>query len=321
MPAILVGRGEGASKFPADGTVKVRQWLARWSWAGLLVLLLACRAPQATAPAARSQFDGERALAFAEAQCAIGPRPTGSEALLKTRDWIEQQVTEAGWEVVRQDFTYRGVPIHNVVAVKGEGRPVMVGAHYDTRPRADKDPTNPEAPIIGGNDGASGVAVLVELAHVLDVPDGLQVQLAFFDAEDRGHIDGWPFSVGASEMAANPPVARPEAVVVVDMVGDRDQQIYRERNSDSALTDVLFAIAAELGYEGKGFYNEPRWTIIDDHLPFLQAGIPAVDLIDFDYPAWHTLADTCDQLSAASLERVGRVVEVWIERGAMIRNQ
>ncbi len=271
--------------------------------------------PSPTTPP-RARFDGSQALSFAQAQCAIGPRPTGSDALLRTREWIEQQVTPFGWRVVRQDFTYRGVPVHNVVAVKGEGRPVLVGAHYDTRPRADRDPTSPEKPIVGGSDGASGVAVLVELARVLDVPDGLQVQLAFFDAEDRGNIEGWPFSVGALEMAARPPVARPGAVVVVDMVGDKDQQIYRERNSDPALTDVLFAIAAELGYEGNGFYNEPRWTIIDDHVPFRQAGIPAALLIDFDYPAWHTLADTCDQLGAASLERVGRVVEAWIERGA-----
>lgn len=297
-----------------------RQW---WlvAFLALLWAMGACqpRASQPSPTPSRGQFDGSRALAFAEAQCAIGPRPTGSEALVRTRDWIEQQVKQAGWDVIRQDFTYRGVPVHNVVAVRGEGRPVLVGAHYDTRPRADKDPADPDAPIVGGNDGASGVAVLVELAYVLDVPDGLQVQLAFFDAEDRGYIDGWPFSVGSAEMAANPPATRPEAVVVVDMVGDKDQQIYRERNSDPALTDVLFAIAAELGYEGQGFYNEPRWTIIDDHLPFLQAGIPAVDLIDFDYPAWHTLADTCDQLAAESLERVGRVVEEWIERGAPLR--
>jgi len=310
--------------------VTVRHLVARWWWSAVALVVLACQAATATpppspsptvspAPRSRGQFDGVRALEFARAQCAIGPRPTGSEALLRTRAWIEQQLVQAGWEVVRQETTYRGLPIRNVVGVRGQGRPVMVGAHYDTRPRAERDPTNPEAPILGGNDGASGAAVLVELAYVLDIPEGLQVQLAFFDAEDRGNIDGWPFAVGASQMVADFPVARPEAMVLVDMVGDKDQQIYRERNSDPALNDVLFAIAAELGYEGRGFYNEPKWAIIDDHIPFLEAGIPAVDLIDFDYPAWHTLDDTCEQLGAESLERVGRVVETWVEQGAPLR--
>ncbi|HYN87889.1 MAG TPA: M28 family peptidase [Ardenticatenaceae bacterium] len=268
----------------------------------------------ATPQAGNSLFDGEGALAFAEAQCEIGPRPTGSEALLRTRDFIKQQLEPQGWTLVEQDFTYQEVPIHNLLAIKGEGEPLMVGAHFDTRPRADRDQQFPDQPIIGGNDGASGVAVLLELGRTLEVPEGRQVQLAFFDAEDRGNIDGWPFSVGAGHMASNLVGPRPAAVVVVDMIGDADQQIYREQNSDDALNDVIFGIAAELGYEGQGFYNSERWTIIDDHLPFIEQGIPAIDLIDFDYPAWHTLADTCEQLGAASLERVGRVLEVWLER-------
>ncbi|MDQ7029488.1 MAG: M28 family peptidase [Ardenticatenia bacterium] len=195
-----------------------RQPVGPW-WVGVLLFLVACQAvtpspaapasstpvPVSPSPRSRGQFDGARALEFARAQCAIGPRPTGSEALLRTRAWIEQQLVQAGWEVVRQETTYRGLPIRNVVGVWGEGRPVMVGAHYDTRPRADQDPISPESPIVGGNDGASGVAVLVELAYVLDIPDGLQVQLAFFDAEDRGTIDGWPFAVGASQMVADFP--------------------------------------------------------------------------------------------------------------------
>jgi glutaminyl-peptide cyclotransferase len=108
---------------------------------------------------------------------------------------------------------------------------------------------------------------------------------AFFDAEDRGNIKGWPFSVGAEYLATTPPAPRPAAVVVLDMIGDADQQIFRERNSTIALGDEIVAVAARLGYEEQGFYNRPKWTIIDDHLPFLRQGIPAVDLIDFDYPA------------------------------------
>ncbi|MGB0388263.1 MAG: M28 family peptidase [Ardenticatenaceae bacterium] len=263
-------------------------------------------------------FDGDKAMAHANAQCEIGPRPAGSEALLETRAYIEEKLEAAGWEVVRQDGEFQGVPIHNVIGVKGEGVPRMVGAHYDTRPAADKepDPAKKEEWIIGGNDGASGVAVLLELARVLEVPEGRQVQLAFFDAEDRGRLDGWPFSVGARLVAEGLdelPIERPEAMVVLDMIGDADQQIFREGNSDQALNDTLFGIADDLGFSEKGFYNRGKHIIIDDHLPFLEQGIPAADLIDFDYPYWHTTQDTCDKLGVDSLLRVGRVMEVWLE--------
>jgi glutaminyl-peptide cyclotransferase len=268
------------------------------------------------------EFGGEQAMALAQHQCDIGPRPTGSEALITTRDWIEAQLQAQGWQTVRQDFEYQAqggqarLPVHNVVGIKGEGPALLIGAHFDTRPQADQDPNQPQQPIIGGNDGASGVAVLLELARTIDIPPGRQVQLAFFDAEDRGGIDNWPFSVGAAHMAENLPGARPEAVVVVDMIGDADQQIFRERNSNIEINNQIFAIAARLGYEGQteGFINQPKWTIIDDHLPFISQGIPAIDLIDFDYPAWHTLDDTCQQLGALSLERVGRVLEFWLEQ-------
>lgn len=261
-------------------------------------------------------FDGAAAMAHAQAQCDIGPRPAGSEALLATRDYIETTLQAAGWEVVRQDGEFQGVPIHNVIGVKGEGVPRMVGAHYDTRPVADRDPTSPQEPIIGANDGASGVAVLLELARTLDIPEGRQVQLAFYDAEDRGNLEGWPFSVGARQMAADLPVERPEAVVVLDMIGDADQQIFRENGSNQDLNNTLFAIAEVLGFTSgeEGFFNQGKYLIIDDHLPFLEQGIPAADLIDFDYPYWHTTEDTCDKLGEDSLYRVGRVVEVWLEQ-------
>nr|WP_290666343.1 M28 family peptidase [Ardenticatena sp.] len=282
----------------------------------ILSLATACQAPSSSLP--KNEFNGENALALANQQCTFGPRPTGSPALERTRSWLEEQLNATGWNATEQRGTFRGMEIVNIVATRGTGRPILIGAHYDTRPMADQDPTNPNGWILGGNDGASGTAALLELARTLDIPENLQVQLAFFDAEDRGNIDGWPFSVGAEQFAANPPTPRPEAVVILDMIGDRNLQIYRERNSDPKLTDVLFDIANELGYLNNGFYNEPRWTIIDDHLPFIRRGIPAVDLIDFDYPVWHTMEDTCEQLSAESLHKVGRVVETWIERGAPI---
>ncbi len=258
-------------------------------------------------------FDGQLAMDHAQAQCDIGPRPAGSEALLQTRDYIEGVLKENGWEVVRQDGEFMGVPIHNVIAVKGEGTPRMVGAHFDSRPVADQDTVTPEEPIIGANDGASGVAVLLELSRIVEVPEGRQVQLAFFDAEDRGNLEGWPFSVGANLVATEMPVDRPEAMVLLDMIGDADQQIFREQNSNQPLNDTVFGIAAALGHEAPGFYNQSKYSITDDHLPFLQVGIPAIDLIDFDYPYWHTVQDTCDKLGVDSLQRVGDVMETWLE--------
>jgi Zn-dependent M28 family amino/carboxypeptidase len=133
-----------------------------------------------------------------------------------------------------------------------------------------------------------------------------EVWLAFFDAEDSGRLQGWPWCVGSSYMADQLTV-EPAYVIVVDMVGDREQELYYEGNSNVDLRQNLWAIAAELGYEE--FIPEVRHTMIDDHLPFARMGIPAVDIIDFDYPYWHTIEDTCDKVSSDSLERVGRVLE------------
>ncbi|RLC98168.1 MAG: hypothetical protein DRI77_05660 [Chloroflexi bacterium] len=135
--------------------------------------------------------------------------------------------------------------------------------------------------------------------------------MAFFDAEDNGQLDGWDWCVGSDYMAKHLEV-QPAAVVVVDMIGDADQQLYLERNSDPTLQKQLWQIAATLGYT-ETFISAYRWAILDDHFPFTQQGIPAVDIIDFDYPYWHTTQDTADKVSPDSLERVGRVLEVWLE--------
>jgi hypothetical protein len=139
-----------------------------------------------------------------------------------------------------------------------------------------------------------------------------EVWLAFFDGEDSGHVHGWPFSVGATYMAEHLAV-RPDYVIVVDMVGDKQQELYYEGNSDQALRERLWDIAAELGY-GE-FVPEVGYSLVDDHLPFVDAGIVAVDIIDFDYPYWHTVQDTCDKVAPESLERVGRLLEELLGRG------
>jgi glutaminyl-peptide cyclotransferase len=267
-----------------------------------------------TAAASTGKFDGPSAFRYVQAQMAIGPRPTGSDAGRKTGDYIVAQLRQNGWQVEEQEFVYRGVPGRNIIGRAGTGPVALIGAHYDTRRVADEDPNvalraEPEP---GANDGASGVAVLLELARTLDKERlSNEVWLTFFDAEDNGRLDGWDFIAGSTEMASRLTVT-PEMVVIADMVGDRDLQLYKERNSTPQLVERIWSIAARLGYEGI-FLPTAKWSMLDDHTPFLQKGIPAVDLIDFDYPYWHTTQDTADKVAPESLEQVGRVLQVLLE--------
>ncbi len=281
-------------------------------WGLALALLVSC----ARATPTPQVFDGQRAYAWVEQQCALGPRVTGSAARDAAAELIRTALTAQGWTVEEQVFTYRGVTVRNVLAWRGEGPATLLGAHYDSRAAADQE--DPSQPVLGANDGASGVAVLLELARVLELDWTRQrVYLAFFDAEDNGELQGWPWSVGAEYMAASwteegrPPLSR---VVVVDMVGDADLQLFYDGHSDAELRAALWSLAAELRYTA--FVPQVKYFMIDDHLPFAQRGIPAVDVIDFDYPYWHTTQDTPDKVSAASLEAVGRVLETWLERDA-----
>ena len=279
----------------------------------LCVILLFTQISCAT-PSQDVQFNGQSALLLVEEQMAFGPRIPGSEASRKTALWIVEQLEAIGWETEIQHFSYRGIPLMNIIARSegaNENKPILLGTHYDTRPLADRDLLNPEAPVPGANDGASGVAVLIELAHVLD-KDRLRqpVWLVFFDAEDSGNIDDWDWIVGSSFFAESL-TQNLEAAVIVDMVGDRDLQLFIEKNSDPDLVQELWELANQLGYQA--FINTPKYSIIDDHFPFLRIGVPAVDIIDFDYPYYHTINDTVDKVSADSLEQVGRTLEHWLE--------
>ncbi len=248
---------------------------------------------------------------------ALGPRPTGSAALRALGDSILAELAKQGWQTRAQEFIYRGAPVRNLVGLKGQtGDVVLIGAHYDTRRRADQDPQFPDQPVPGANDGASGVAVLLELARALDTQlAGKRVMLVFFDAEDNGQLDGWDWIAGsrqfANELEKFAP-STPAAVVIVDMVGDAQQELYFDRNSDLSLSQEIWGVAAQLGY-GAQFTPAPKWSMLDDHTPFVERGIRSIDIIDFDYPHWHRVSDTLDKLSPASLERVGRTLEVWLE--------
>jgi len=267
-------------------------------------------------PAVDLRFSGARAMEHVAAQMEHVPRHTGTPGWQATGDYIIAQLQAAGWEVEEQRFPYKDVEVRNIIGKRGTGPLLILGAHYDTRKYADSDPdpARRSDPVPGANDGASGVAVLLELARHIDTEQlGREVWLAFFDAEDNGDIEGWDWIVGSTYMAEHLP-REPEAMILVDMIGDADLQIYYEATSTPALRESIWQMANELGYDQ--FVPEVKYSILDDHTPFLQRGIPAVDLIDFDYPPWHTVEDTIDKVSAESLEAVGRTLERWLQTRA-----
>jgi glutaminyl-peptide cyclotransferase len=258
-------------------------------------------------------FNGRQAYTDIRTQLAFGPRTPGSVAHQQTGNWILLELMDAGWQTEEQIGEMNGHPIRNLIARRGSGNPlIIISAHYDSRMEASKDQdiANRTMPVPGANDGASGVAVLLGLARSLpeDLPG--QVWLVFFDAEDQGNLSGWDWILG-SRFFVNTLQGKPEGVVVVDMIGDADLQICVERNSDPVLTGEIWGTADLAGFSQK-FLPVARYEILDDHLPFLENDIPAVLLIDFDYPWWHTTADTLDKVSVDSLDAVGDVLYRWI---------
>jgi Zn-dependent M28 family amino/carboxypeptidase len=263
-------------------------------------------------PMAPATFDSQRAYADVQTQVEFGSRVPGTDGHAKIKGWIRQELGSAGWQVEIQESQALGHPVENIVAKRNAEAPqIIIGAHYDTRMFADQDPDSTQHThyVPGANDGASGVAVLLGLARSLPA-ETVPVWLVFFDTEDNGNIEGWDWILGSREFVKNNPV-QPRAAIVVDMIGDADLNIYRERNSNSDLTDAIWITAKGLGYENK-FIPEDKYSMVDDHTPFLQVGIPAIDIIDFDYPYWHTVQDTPDKVSAESLQAVGETLRTWV---------
>lgn len=259
------------------------------------------------------RFDADRAFQDVVIQMSFGARTPGSEAHQKTIQYIQEQVITAGWDAEIHQTEMLGHPIQNIIARRNNGgKQVILAAHYDTRQISDHDPDPNQhtLPVPGANDGASGVAVLLELARSLPTDLPLDLWLVFFDAEDQGGIPGWDWILG-SRAFVNERMDQPEAVIVVDMIGDANLNIYYERNSNSALMQDIWQLAAQLGY-ADSFIPEFKYTILDDHIPFTEKGIAAIDIIDFDYPYWHTQQDTIDKISAQSLKIVGDTLHHWL---------
>ena len=239
---------------------------------------------------------------------AFGPRIPGSTASAETVEYIRTELNKVGWQMDVQQFIHEGVTLNNLVAYQNSNPPkVLIGAHYDTRQISDQesDPALQALPVPGANDGTSGTAVLMELARSLEGQDS-GVWLVFFDGEDQGHINNWDWSVGAQYFADNLAVS-PKSVIVIDMIGDQDLNIYREKQSDQDLCGQIWSSAGELGLTDS-FIDQEKYAMIDDHLPFVKLGIPSCLLIDFDYPYWHTQSDTLEHISSESLQAVGDVL-------------
>lgn len=291
----------------------------RWGLALLAVLAAAgCRATPTPAPP--PEPDGQRAFADLVAQVDCGPRVPGTPAWRCGQEHILHELRRSAGRVATQAFTLPdpyapdSLQLLNLLGHFHPERPrrVLLGAHYDSRPRADQDSgAARDLPVPGANDGASGVAVLLEVARSLSVWDpGVGVDLVFFDGEDYGKEgDHAHYLLGSRHFVRTMGAYRPIAMFLVDMVGERGARIPMEANSWVAardLTQLVFAVADSL--QVRTLVAEPGPAVLDDHVPFLQAGIPAVDLIDIEYPEWHTLRDLPDRCAPEPLADVCRVL-------------
>lgn len=275
----------------------------------------------------RTAFDGQAALAYAKTQLDFGPRIPGSAGAQQCGDWIVAQMRQRADTVIVQSWTYtttRGtvLPLRNILARFRPGATdrVLYVTHWDTRPISDeaRNPAQRSIPVPGANDGASGVALFLALGDVLKkTPPNVGVDLLFVDGEDYGDFTTMhDVLLGSTYFASHLPEPgyRPLYGVLWDMIGDRDLDIYEEGNSVHFAPEVVQRVwteAADLGYD-RYFIPETRYTVTDDHLPLLKAGLRVIDVIDLDYPAHHTPDDTIDKISAASLQVVGDVATALV---------
>ena len=258
-------------------------------------------------------FDGVRAYQDIERQVSFGPRVMGSLAHQEAVAYILRKLQFSRWETSIQTGEWNGYAVTNIAARRGTQGPwIIIGAHYDSRFIADQDPDagKRHEPVPGANDGASGVAVLLELARVLPESFPKQVWLVFFDAEDNGNIPGWEWILGSSQFVDSLNEC-PESTVVIDMIGDVNLNIHYEYNSDPKLMEDIWSVAEGAGFNTQ-FIPSYRFAMLDDHTPFLMKGCKAADLIDFDYPGWHTTHDTPDKVSPESLYAVGETLRRWL---------
>ena len=265
----------------------------------------------AAASQAPSTFDSTRAYGHMRDMVEIGPRVSGTPANVKTRQYITSTLAAMGIKAVEQPFEGRtplgSVKMANLIATLPGTRPerIIIGSHFDTK-------LFREFRFVGASDGGSSTAALLELARTLKArPRPFTIELLFLDGEEA--VVEWSATdstYGSRYYVENARTTKTlssiKAFILLDMIGDRNLNIRRESNSTPWLTDAVWAAARRLGHT-RTFLSEST-PIEDDHVPFLQAGVASVDIIDLDYPAWHTADDTLQNVSAQSLQIVGDVV-------------
>jgi Peptidase family M28 len=287
----------------------------------ILAVLSACTK---TAPPIWEAFSGEKALAHVQVLVNFGPRPSGSEALAKSRDYIQKQLESFGWETSRQSFTDNTPKgrreFVNLIArfggKKRKSEPIfLLCSHYDTK-------LFENMKFVGADDGGSSTGLLLEIARVLAQRPELaeKVELVFFDGEEAiehfSDTDGiYGSRYFARELTQSGAAKRFRGGLLFDMVGDRSLDITLPLDSPVQMAHDLFASAAALKVREHFTYFDGNIT--DDHTPLNAIGIPTVDVIDFDFPWWHTAEDTMDKLSAQSLQTVGRVGLYYLSRFAL----
>ena len=290
-----------------QGAPRPRRNIVSTCAALIVVLAGAVLLAQGAAP----KFDANRAWEHLRQLVAIGPRPAGSAAIEQTRKYLKDQLAALGLAVVEQAWNERtplgSLRMVNLVAtIPGASKNrLVIAGHYDTK-------LVRQFRFVGANDGGSSAAFLVELARVLKARrNPLTMELLFLDGEEAvvewqgtDHTYGSRHYVDAARQDGS--IAGLKALVLIDMVGDRNLEIRRDTNSTPWLVDAVWDAAARQQL-GRYFVPAPT-TIEDDHVPFVQAGVPSVDLIDLDYPPWHTAQDDLDAVSARSLQVVGDVV-------------
>jgi glutaminyl-peptide cyclotransferase len=304
--------------------------LRRSAVSALLAISAVCSLSCRERPRPPREFDGASALHYIEQQVAFGPRVPGTEAHERMGNWLDSLLRQRADTVVIQSWTHvtasqKKLPLRNFIARfnPGAAKRLLLLAHWDSRPVSDSPLSKDSShAVMGANDGGSGVALLLGLADVLKRnPPAIGVDLLFVDGEDYGDFTQNPNDVligsryyGAHQLPGGPPLY----AVLFDLVADKDLQIYQEGNSlvgAPEVVELVWDTAKDLGYAGY-FIASPRHTLIDDHLELQKAGIRAIDVVDFDYPAWHTQYDTIDKVSAASLQVVGDVAVELVRREA-----
>ena len=275
-------------------------------------------------------FNGSRAYDYLKQLCALGPRRSGSPAMAAQQELLVKHFEKLGGKVELQRFTARNpldgsaVPMANIIVrwnPEKQDRVLLCG-HYDTLPFPLRDPQDPRGRFVGANDNGSGVAILMELANdmkSLDLPFG--VDFVMLDGEEFIFQEDGHYFLGsehfAREYAAGRLPGHYRCGVLLDMVGDANLQLHEESTSVSwpdvrPVVDSIWKTAARLGV--REFIPRVKYGVLDDHVPLHDiGGIPICDVIDMDYPPWHTQGDTPDKCSAASLAKVGWVIREWLK--------